>query len=46
MSNDSPSDRLTKEEVYDYLNQNKPLTQIIEEVWEAGFEWGLEYEKD
>lgn len=47
MSNYSPSDDLSKEEIFDYLNTKAPLTEIIRRAWLDGFEWGQElgYEK-
>lgn len=42
MSYTSPSQDLDKCEVFDYLNTEKPLTEIIRQAWKDGFEWGFE----
>ena len=40
MNYDSPSDDLNKEEIFDYLSMQLPLTEIIRKAWKDGFKWG------
>lgn len=42
MSYTGPTKDLDKDEIFDYLNQEKPLTEIIRQAWKDGFEWGFE----
>lgn len=42
MSSYSPSDDLSKEEIFNYINMKAPLTEIIRRAWLDGFEWGQE----
>lgn len=42
MSYYSPSNDLNKEEIFDYLSMDAPLTEIIRKAWLNGFEWGQE----
>ena len=42
MSSYSPSDNLSKEEIFNYLDIEAPLTEIVRRAWLDGFEWGQE----